>query len=84
MEVESKVPVNESGDKKEEMTSADYYFDRYVDGFTDRRVFKIVFVRSQVLKFPLIPGYVQVSIFFRGFSKFFLKIGVSKFFWIKI
>ena len=29
MEVESK-PVNESGDKKEEMTSADYYFDRYV------------------------------------------------------
>jgi len=29
MEVESKVPVNESGDKKEEMTSADYYFDSY-------------------------------------------------------
>ena len=38
MEVESKVPVNESGDKKEEMTSADYYFDRYVQGFTHRRV----------------------------------------------
>ena len=41
MEVESK-PVNESGDnpgdKKEEMTSADYYFDRYVQGFTYRRV----------------------------------------------
>ena len=36
MEVESKVPVNESGDKKEEMTSADYYFDRYVQGSTDR------------------------------------------------
>ena len=37
MEVESKVPVNESGDKKEEMTSADYYFDRYVQGSTDRQ-----------------------------------------------
>ena len=41
MEVESK-PVNESGDKKEEMTSADYYFDRYVQvSFISRNFFNI-------------------------------------------
>ena len=69
MEVESKVPVNESGDKKEEMTSADYYFDRYVQGSTDRQS-----VHKEI------PWNVQVSIIFRESSKFFLKIGVSKFF----
>ena len=73
MEVESKVPVNESGDKKEEMTSADYYFDRYVQGSTDRQ--------SAHKKNSL---NVQVSIIFRESSKIFLKIGVSKFLWIKI
>ena len=46
MEVESK-PVNESGDnpgdKKEEMTSADYYFDRYVTISWDFRKFLVFF-----------------------------------------
>ena len=55
MEVESK-PVNESGDKKEEMTSADYYFDRYVsiisifgnlfNFFSDNWIFKFFLKKS--------------------------------------
>ena len=47
MEVESK-PVNESGDKKEEMTSADYYFDRYVQFSTiSILVFFNIFIFSE-------------------------------------
>ena len=45
MEVESK-PVNESGDKKEEMTSADYYFDRYVFNFFLKIGFSKFFVKK--------------------------------------
>ena len=51
MEVESK-PVNESGDnpgdKKEEMTSADYYFDRYVTISSDFRKFWHFLIFSKV------------------------------------
>ena len=74
MEVESK-PVNESGDnpgdKKEEMTSADYYFDRYVTISWDFREFRKILVFFGIFKSGLMVSENQgLKIFFWKNSDF--------------